>query len=110
MMQYAKKALQEGWGAVRVIGETDWMHRVPHHMKEELRKYEAKANDAITGSRFLGMCMYNSNDFDPSQLRIVLQTHPYVVFGDGTDLIDNFYFMPPGGLLSLHHLSPSPCI
>ena len=85
-------AAGEGYRALRVTGEMSWALRgLPG--SERLIEYEAKLNTFFPGSRCLAICQYDRRKFPPNVLLDVLATHPLAVIG--TEVYDNFYFMPP---------------
>lgn len=87
-----ERAVAEGYRALRVTGEMSWALRgIPG--SERLIEYEAKLNTFFPGSRCLAVCQYDQRKFSPSLLLDVLTTHPLAVIG--TDVYDNFYFLPP---------------
>ena len=89
-------ALAEGYPALRVIGEMTWALRgLPG--SERLIECEAKLNEFLPGSKCLAICQYDQRRFDPEVLLNVLRTHPVAVIG--TQIYDNFHYMPPAELL-----------
>ena len=92
-----ERALTEGYAALRVTGEMSWVLReLPG--SERLIEYESKLNDFFPGSDCLAICQYDRRLFAPSLLLDVLCTHPIAVVG--TEVYDNFYYMPPEEFLS----------
>jgi PAS domain-containing protein len=91
-----ERALAEGYTALRVTGEMTWALRgLPG--SERLIEYEARMNEFFPGSKCLAICQYDRRRFDPAILLDVLRTHPIAVVG--TEVYDNFYYMPPAELL-----------
>lgn len=90
-------ALVEGYAALRVIGEMTWALRGLSG-SERLIEYESKLNTFFPGSKCLAICQYDRRAFDPAMLLDMLATHPIVVVG--TEIYDNFYYMPPEDFLS----------
>ena len=91
-----EQALAEGYPALRVTGEMTWALRgLPG--SERLIEYEAKLNEFFPSSQCLAICQYDRRRFDPAVLLDVLRTHPIAVIG--TELYNNFYYMPPVELL-----------
>ena len=92
-----EQALAEGYPALRVTGEMTWALRgLPG--SERLVEYEAKLNQFFPGSQCLAICQYDRRRFAPEVLLDVLRTHPIAVVG--TEVYDNFYYIPPAELLS----------
>jgi DNA-binding response OmpR family regulator/signal transduction histidine kinase len=65
---------------------------------ERLIEYEAKLNEFFPSSSCLAICQYDRQAFGADLLLNVLRTHPIAVVG--TEVYDNFYYMPPAELLS----------
>ncbi|MFW9990843.1 MAG: MEDS domain-containing protein [Candidatus Odinarchaeota archaeon] len=87
-----EKALVEGYPSLRVTGEMTWaLKNLPG--SERLIEYESKLNDFFPGSKCLAICQYNLEQFSPDVIIEVVNTHPYVI--KGTEIYDNFYFIPP---------------
>lgn len=91
-----RKALEEGYGALRVTGEMSWALRgLPG--SERLIEYENSLNEFFHNNRILGICQYDRRLFAPDVLLDVLKTHPYALIG--TEIYRNFYYVPPDELL-----------
>jgi len=87
-----RRALDEGYSALRVTGEMSWALRgLPG--SERLMEYESKLNMFFPGNKCLAICQYDRRKFKPKVLLDVLTTHPIAIVG--TEVFDNFYFMPP---------------
>jgi len=92
-----ERALSEGYAALRVTGEMSWaLKGLPG--SQRLIEYESKLNTFFPGSKCLAMCQYNRKLFDAELLLKVLSTHPVAVIG--TEIFDNFYYIPPGKFFS----------
>lgn len=91
-----ERSLAEGYSALRVTGEMTWALRgLPG--SERLMEYENRLNEFFPGSQCLAICQYDRRRFDPAVLLDVLAAHPIAVIG--TDVYDNFYYVPPAELL-----------
>jgi len=91
-----QRAIEEGYSALRVSSEMSWaLKGLPG--SERLIEYEARLNAFFPGSGCLALCQYDRRRFDPQLLLDVLEVHPLVVIG--TEIYDNFYYMPPQELL-----------
>ncbi|WAC06092.1 MAG: MEDS domain-containing protein [Methanoregula sp.] len=91
-----RKALDQGFSALRVTGEMSWALRsLPG--SERLIEYENKLNTFIPGSRCLAICQYDRRRFDAGILLDIFLTHPFAFIG--ADLYDNFYYTPPEDIL-----------
>lgn len=86
-----KKALKEGYSALRVTGEMSWALRgLPG--SERLIEYETKLNQFFLDNKALAICQYDTRVFDPEILLEILENHPIAVIG--TEIYDNFYYIP----------------
>lgn len=92
-----KRAQGEGYAVLRVTGETTWAER-GYPGTERFIEYEARLNQVVPGSPFIVLCQYDLHRTSPKVLLDVLLTHP--VTGVGTELYDNFYYVPPEKFLS----------
>ncbi|MGE5206610.1 MAG: MEDS domain-containing protein [Chlamydiota bacterium] len=91
------RAQAEGYAIMRVTGETTWAER-GYPGTERFMEYEARLNEVVPGSPVIVLCQYDLHKTSPKVLLDVLLTHP--VTGVGTDLFDNFYYLPPEKFLS----------
>ncbi len=91
-----KRALVEGYSALRVTGEMSWVLRRPPGF-ERLVEYESKLGSFFPGSKCLGLCQYDRRRSPPELLVDVLATHPIAVVG--MEMCENFYYVPPKKLL-----------
>jgi PAS domain S-box-containing protein len=89
-------AFAQGYSGLRVTGDMSWALKNPPG-SEEIIKYEAKLNEFFPDSKCTGICQYDKRLFPPPLLMDVLATHPLAIIG--TELFDNFYYMPPEDLL-----------
>jgi len=93
-----KKALAEGYPALRVTGEMSWALR-GYPGSEKLLEYEAKLNrDLFPKYPCLGVCQYDRRKFDPEIIKGVIMTHPLVLRGN--KVYRNFYYIPPEEFLN----------
>lgn len=91
----AKRALAEGYRALRASSEMSWAPRKSLDL-EWLVEYEAKWDALSPGSNCLSMCQYNSKYFNPAVLLKILANHPIAIVG--ADVYDNFYYAPSASL------------
>jgi two-component system cell cycle sensor histidine kinase/response regulator CckA len=91
-----ERALYEGYSALRVTGETTWALKGLQG-SERLIEYEAKLNEFFPDSKCLAICQYDKRRFEPGFILDILSTHPIAVVG--TEVFDNFYYMPPKDFL-----------
>lgn len=91
-----ERAQSEGYPTLRVTGEMTWVLRgLPG--SERLIEYESKLNKFLPNSRCLAICQYDRRRFSSKVLLDVLSTHPIAIVG--TEVYDNFYYMPPEDFL-----------
>jgi len=93
--QETKKALSEGYSALRVTGEMTWALRGTD--PETLIEYEAKLNEFFPKNKCLAICQYDMRRFDAGILQKVLMTHPIAIIGD--NFYDNPYYVFPRAFL-----------
>jgi PAS domain S-box-containing protein len=91
-----KRALAEGYSALRVTGEMTWALRgIPG--SDRLIEYETKLNEFFPNYKCLAICQYDRRRFQSGLLLDVLTTHPLAIIG--TKFFDNFYYIQPKDLL-----------
>ncbi len=91
-----KRALQEGYDALRITGEMTWaLHGLPG--SERLIEYENFLNEFIPNSMCMAICQYDKRRFSPEIMMDILRTHPKAIIG--TEMYNNFYYMPPDQLM-----------
>ncbi|HIE15257.1 TPA: PAS domain S-box protein, partial [Candidatus Bathyarchaeota archaeon] len=87
-----KKAIEEGYRALRVAEERTWiLEGLPE--PESIIKYESKLNDFFPSGRCIALCQYNINTFSPDLLLEVLMVHPHIAMD--RRLYRNFFYIPP---------------
>jgi|GEM_PF-4362936 len=91
------RALDEGYAALRVTGETEWfVQKAPG--SERLVEYEVHLHDFFFTGRCLAVCQFDQRRCDPSLLLDVLQAHPWVLLGQLA--FRNPYHVPGRDLLT----------
>lgn len=90
------RALGQGYTALRVTGETEWVVRGAAG-SERLIEYEIDIHDFFSAARCLAVCQFDQRRCDPSLLLEVLQAHPWVLFGQL--VFRNPYHLPGRDLL-----------
>jgi len=94
-----EKAIEAGFSALRVTGEMTWaLSKLPG--TERLIEYENKLNRFMPTQPCIAICQYDKRQFEPQLLLDVLRTHPWAIIG--TEVYENFYYLPPEQLLSDH--------
>jgi PAS domain S-box-containing protein len=93
-----KKALKEGYPALRVTGEMTWVLKgLPGY--DKILEYEAKMNrDLFPKYPCLAICQYERWKFDPEIIKGVVMTHPLLI--RGYHVYRNFYYIPPEEFLN----------
>ncbi|GEM_PF-1983929 len=93
LISETKKALEEGYTALRVTGEMTWALR-KYTGSERLLEYEAKLNrDFFPDYPCIAICQYNRWKFDPEIIKGVVLTHPQLIRGNR--IYRNFYYIEP---------------
>ncbi len=88
LAEEARKAVSEGYTALRATGEMSWaLGGSPG--SERLIEYERKLNAYSCDSQCILLCQYDRRAFDPLTLLGILNAHPRVILG--TELLDNYY-------------------
>jgi len=79
LKRLVRRALDdEGWPAVRALGEMTWAAARPSAMEEVLH-YESEVNRFAGCDRQVLLCLYDLNRFSGDALVGVLRTHPWMV-------------------------------
>src|SRR5215510_7233564 len=89
-------ALSEGFPALRVTGETEWVVRGGRGL-ERWMEYESRLTHALLDNNCSALCQYNRHCFPPELILDVIRTHPMVVYR-GT-VCRNLYYVPPDEFL-----------
>lgn len=93
-----KKAIAEGYLALRATGEMTWVLR-GHPGSEKLLEYEAKLNsDFFPKYPCLAICQYDLRKFDPEVIKGIIMTHPLLV--RGRNIYRNFFYVEPEKLIN----------
>ncbi len=94
-----KKALKEGYPALRVTDEMAWMLKgLPG--SEKIIEYEAKLNrDVFPKYPCLAICQYDRWKFDSEIIKGVVLTHPLLIRGN--KVYRNFYYIPTEEFLNV---------
>jgi PAS domain S-box-containing protein len=98
LAEETRKAISEGYSALRVTGEMSWALR-GHPGSEALIEYEAKLNmNFFPHYPCLAICQYYRKLFEPGIIRHVIMTHPLMVRNN--IIYYNPYYIPPEEFLS----------
>src|SRR5262245_31181027 len=84
-------ALSEGFPALRVTGETEWVVRGGRGL-ERWMEYESRLTHALLDNNCSALCQYNRHRFPPELILDVIRTHPVVIYR-GT-VCRNLYYVP----------------
>jgi two-component system cell cycle sensor histidine kinase/response regulator CckA len=97
LVSEVKKALSQGYRALRVTAEMTWFLR-DHPGSSRLAEYEARVNkDVFHAYPCLALCQYDRRRFPPELIREVILSHPFLLVG--RSLYRNFYYIEPEDLL-----------
>lgn len=101
LIEETKKAVKEGYAALRVTSEMTWMLE-GHPGSERIIEYEAKLNrDLFLKYPCLAICQYDRRKFDPEIMKGAMLTHPLVIRGGAVH--HNFYYIPTEDFLTMNH-------
>jgi signal transduction histidine kinase len=84
-------AMSEGFPALRVTGETEWVMRGGRGL-ERWMEYESRLTHALSENNCSALCQYNRHCFPPELILDVIRTHPVVIYR-GT-VCRNLYYVP----------------
>ena len=84
-------AMSEGFSALRVTGETEWVVRGGRGL-ERWMEYESRLTHALSENNCSALCQYNRPCFPPEVILDVIRTHPVVIYR-GT-VCRNLYYVP----------------
>jgi signal transduction histidine kinase len=84
-------AMSEGFPALRVTGETEWVLRGGRGL-ERWMEYESRLTHALLENNCSALCQYNRRCFPPEVILDVIRTHPVVIYR-GT-VCRNLYYVP----------------
>jgi signal transduction histidine kinase len=84
-------AMSEGFSALRVTGETEWVVRGGRGL-ERWMEYESRLTHALSENNCSALCQYNRHCFPPEVILDVIRTHPVVIYR-GT-ICRNLYYVP----------------
>jgi len=87
-----KKALKQGYSALRTTGEMSWVLGNVEGV-ENLCRYESKLNQLLQKHPCIALCQYDLNLFDAGLIQEILKTHPKVIHKK--KIHHNYFYMPP---------------
>jgi signal transduction histidine kinase len=90
------EAKGEGFSALRIVGDTDWVFRGPSGI-ERWVEYESRMTHVLARQKCLALCQYDRALFAPELILDVIRTHPTVVYRGV--VCRNLYYVPPEELL-----------
>ena len=94
-------AMSEGFSALRVTGETEWVVRGGRGL-ERWMEYESRLTHALSENKCSALCQYNRHHFPPELILDVIRTHPVVVYR-GT-VCRNLYYVPADEFLGTNEV------
>ncbi|MBI5623436.1 MAG: MEDS domain-containing protein [Elusimicrobia bacterium] len=86
------RAQAGGHSGLRICTDMSWSLEGSASM-EDLFRYEAMLNLALSREGIVTLCQYDSNRFPPKDIVDAIRTHPLVVTGGR--ICGNFYYAPP---------------
>lgn len=92
LAEASQKAEELGFEALRVAEDMTWTLELAI-APDEVRRYEALLNAALSHSTFRHLCLYDRRRFAPAAMVTALHTHRQVALGQ--QLFANPYFEPP---------------
>jgi hypothetical protein len=72
-----RQALAKGYAGLRGTGEMTWALTLPAALAR-LNEYESELEVSFP-EKFIGLCQYNENGFEPAMISDVLRTHAKVI-------------------------------
>ena len=89
-------AISEGFPALRVTGETEWVVRGGRGL-ERWMEYESRLTHALSENNCSALCQYNRHCFPPELILDVIRTHPVVIYR--STVCRNLYYVPAAEFL-----------
>ncbi|WP_022669070.1 PAS domain S-box protein [Desulfospira joergensenii] len=90
----ATKAVNEGYDALRVVGEATFSINGPE-LAEKLIYYENIINEILFPNfPFKSLCVYDKNLYNPEVIRTAISAHPILFYNDDLYL-ENIHYVPP---------------
>jgi len=104
LIKVTKKALAEGYPALRVTAERSWSLR-GQPGSEKLLEFETRLNrELFSQYPVLALCQYDQRKFDPRIIKGAILTHPTLIHGN--DLYRNSYYIPPEQYINREYKGP----
>jgi signal transduction histidine kinase len=92
----AAEAIGQGFPALRVTGETEWLLRGAAGLERWI-EYESRMTHLLADHNCFALCQYNRRLFPPELVLDVIRTHPTVVYRGV--VCRNIYHVPPDEFL-----------
>jgi PAS domain S-box-containing protein len=90
------EAMSQGFPALRVTGETEWVLRGAPGLERWI-EYESRMTHVLSDVNCSALCQYNRQLFPPELVLDIIRTHPTVVYRGV--VCRNMYHVPPDELL-----------
>jgi signal transduction histidine kinase len=90
------EAMRQGFSALRVTGETEWVLRGAQGLEQWL-EYESRLTHTLAHHNCVLLCQYNRRLFPPELVLDIIRTHPTVIYRGV--VCRNMYYVPPDELL-----------
>ena len=96
----AAQATRQGFPALRVTGDTEWVHRGATGVERWI-EYESQVTHLLAHCDCVLLCQYNRQLFPPELVLDIIRTHPTVIYRGVVSR--NMYYVPPDEFLSSDH-------
>ncbi|MFN8392418.1 MAG: MEDS domain-containing protein [Bdellovibrionota bacterium] len=94
------QALKAGFSGLRIVVEMTWVFEAALGAAR-ISEFEHKLEDLLIAKRCLVIAQYHRQYFKPALLLDLLSSYPSLLIG--SDLYENFYFVPPDHALVEQH-------
>ena len=94
------EAMRQGFSALRVTGETEWVVRGATGVERWI-EYESRVTHMLAHCDCVLLCQYNRRLFPPELLLDIIRTHPTVIYRGVVGR--NMYYVPADEFLSSDH-------
>jgi PAS domain S-box-containing protein len=96
----AREAASQGFAALRIAGETEWVMQRGADVERWL-EYESRLTEVLLGSNCFALCQYERKLYPPELMLQLIRTHPLVVYRGS--VYRNMYHVPPAEFLRPNH-------
>lgn len=89
LLDESSKCKESGYAALRITGEMSWACKGAGGA-ERLVEYESIVNRVMQDNDVIALCQYDLNIFSPETILAVINTHPFIIYGDSLIKNQNF--------------------